>query len=69
MFKTSLENFVDYFASMLNEYNCVVEKILWQCPSFVLEFKKQTFSSSVATPEFSKFVDILGAALSQHHFF
>ena len=28
---------------------------------------KLTFSSSVATAEFSKFAGILGAALSQHH--
>ena len=28
---------------------------------------KLTFSSPVATAEFSKFVDILSAALSQHH--
>ena len=27
-----------------------------------------TFSSPVATAEFSKFADILSAALSQHHF-
>ena len=29
--------------------------------------RKLTFSSSVATAEFSKFVGILSAALSQHH--
>ena len=28
---------------------------------------KLTFSSPVATPEFSKFAGILSAALSQHH--
>ena len=36
------------------------------CFSLGLELK-QTFSSPVATAEFSKFADILSAALSQHH--
>ena len=30
--------------------------------------EKRTFSSPVATTEFSKFAGILSAALSQHHF-
>ena len=37
-----------------------------QCLSLVLEWKL-TFSSPVATAEFSKFGGILSAALSQHH--
>ena len=37
-----------------------------RCPSLGLEWKL-TFSSPVATAEFSKFADILSAALSQHH--
>ena len=40
--------------------------ILWHCFSFGLEWKL-IFSSPVATDEFSKFADILSAALSQHH--
>ena len=36
--------------------------ILWHCPSLGLEWKL-TFSSPVAIVEFSKFVDILSAAL------
>ena len=40
--------------------------ILWHCLSLRLEWKL-TFSSPVATAEFSKFADILSAALSQHH--
>ena len=40
--------------------------ILWHCLSLALEWKR-TFSSPVATAEFSKFVGILSAALSQHH--
>ena len=40
--------------------------ILWYCLSLELEWKL-TFSSPVATAEFSKFVGILSVALSQHH--
>ena len=40
--------------------------ILWDCLSLGLEWKL-TFSSPVATVEFSKFAGILSVALSQHH--
>ena len=40
--------------------------ILWNCLSFGLEWKL-TFSSTVDTAEFSKFGDILNAALLQPH--
>ena len=40
--------------------------IMWHCLSLGLEWKL-TFSSPVATAEFSKFAGILSAALSQHH--
>ena len=40
--------------------------ILWHCLSLGLEWKL-TFSSPVATAEFSKFVGVLNAALSQHY--
>ena len=40
--------------------------ILWHWPSLGLEWKL-TFSSPVATAEFSKFVGILSAALWQYH--
>ena len=40
--------------------------ILWHCLSLELE-RKLNFSSPVATAEFSKYVGILSAALSQHH--
>ena len=40
--------------------------ILWHCLSLALEWKL-TFSSPVATDEFSKFAGILSAALSQYH--
>ena len=45
---------------------CGSLNILWHCLSLGLKWKL-TFSSPVATAEFSKFADILSAALSQHH--
>ena len=45
---------------------CSCLSILWHCLSWELEWKL-TFSSSVATAEFSKFAGILSATLSQHH--
>ena len=45
---------------------CGSLNILWDCLSLGLEWK-WTFSSPVATAEFSKFAGILSAALSQHH--
>ena len=45
---------------------CSNLSILWQCLSLGLEWKL-TFSSPVATAEFSKFAGTLRAALSQHH--
>ena len=44
---------------------CGSLSILWHCLSLGLECKL-TFSSPVATAEFSKFAGILSAALSQH---
>ena len=45
---------------------CSSLSILWHCLSLGLEWKL-TFSSPVATAEFSKFAGILSAAHSQHH--
>ena len=45
---------------------CGSLSIVWHCLSLGLEWKL-TFSSPVATAEFSKFASILSAALSQHH--
>ena len=45
---------------------CGSLNILWHCLSLGLEWKL-TFSSPVATGEFSKFAGILRAALSQYH--
>ena len=66
LLKPGLENFEHYFTSMWDEYNCVVVWALWHCLSLGLEWKL-TFSSPVATAEFSKFAGILSTALSQHH--
>ena len=61
LLKPGLENFEYYFAGMWDESNCVV---IWTCFGIGL---KTDFCSPVATAEFSKFADILNAALSQHH--
>ena len=45
---------------------CSSLNILWHCLSLVLGWKL-TFSSHVATAEFSNFAGILSAALSQDH--
>ena len=56
LLKPGLENSENYFASMWDECN---RAVVWTW--------KLTFSSPVATAEFSKFAGILSAALSQHH--
>ena len=67
LLKTGLENFENYLASMWDECNCaVIWTFLWHCPSLGLEWKL-TFSSPLATSEFSKFAGILSGALSQYH--
>ena len=66
LLKPALENFEHYFASVWNECIRAVGSILWHCLSLELEWKL-TFSSPVATAEFSKFAGILSVALSQHH--
>ena len=62
-----LENFEHYCASKWNECNCAV---VWTFFSIALLLdwnEKLTFSSPVATAEFSKLAGILSATLSQHH--
>ena len=67
LLKPGLENFEHYFTSMWDEcILCGSLSILWNCLSLGLEWKL-TFSSLVATAEFSKFSGILSEALSQHH--
>ena len=69
LLKSGLENFEYYFTSVWDECNCVV---VWAFFGIALSISlglewKLTFSSPVATAEFSKFADLLSAALSQHH--
>ena len=66
LLKPGLENFDHYFASMWDECNYAVVWTFFGSASLGLEWKL-TFSSPVATAEFSKFAGILSAALSQHH--
>ena len=67
LLKPSLENFEHYFTIVWDECNWAGSlSILWHCLSVGLEWKL-TFSSPVATVEFSKFSGILTAALSQRH--
>ena len=67
LLKSGLENFEHYFASMWDESNCAV---VWTFFAiiFLWDWDENTFSSPVASAEFSKFAGILSAALSQHHF-
>ena len=63
LLKPGLENFKPYFASVWDEGNCAV---VWA--SFGIAFLwdlewKLTFSSPVATAEFSKFAGMLSVAL------
>ena len=64
LLKPGLENFEHYFASMWDECNCTVVWTFFGIDlSLGLEWKL-TFSSPVATAEFSKFAGILSAGLS-----
>jgi len=65
LLKLGLENFEHYFASVWGWVQlCSSLSILWHCLSLRLEWKL-TFSSPVATAEFSKFAGISSTALSQ----
>ena len=65
LLKLRLENFEHYFASVWGECICaVVWTFLWHSLSLELEWKL-TFSSPVATTEFSKFAGHLWVAQSQ----
>ena len=58
LLKPGLENFEHYFASMWDEYNCVVVWtfffFFWTffCIAFLWDWNKNTFSSPVATADF-----------------
>ena len=70
LLKPNLENFKHYFASMWDEYNCVVVWAFFDI-AFLWDWNENwpflTKLSLVATAEFSKFVGILSAAFSQYH--
>ena len=61
-----LENFKHHFTSARDECNCVVVSAFFGI-AFLWDWNENTFSSLVATAEFSKFAGMLSAALSQHH--
>ena len=65
LLRPSLQNFKHYCASVWDECNCVVVWAFFGI-AFLWDWKL-TFSSPVATGEFSRFADILSATLSQHH--
>ena len=65
LLKSNLKHFEDYITSVWDECNCAVVWTLFALPFFGIGMKL-IFSSPVATAEFSKFADILSAALSQH---
>ena len=66
LLKPSFENFEHYFTSVWGECNCMVVWAFFGI-AFLWNWNKNTFSSPMATVEFSKFAGILSAALSQHH--
>ena len=68
LLKSGLENFEYHFTRVWDECNCAVVWTFIFFATFPSELEwKLTFSSPVATAEFSKFAGILSAALSQHH--
>ena len=69
LLKACLENFEHYLDKSVRWVQlCGSLKILWHFLSLALEWKL-TFSSPMATAEFSKFAGILSASFSQHHLF
>ena len=66
LLKLGLENFEHYFASMWDEWNYAVAWVFFGTAFLWDWIGKWTFSSPMATAEFSKFAGILSAALSQH---
>ena len=64
--KFSLKDFVYYLASMWNEHNFAVVGTFFGI-DFLWNWNENTFSSPVATAEFSKLAGILSATLKQHH--
>ena len=67
MLKPGLDNVEHFFASVWHECNCVVVWAFFGIAFLWAWNEKWPFSSPVATAEFSKFADLLSAAVSQHH--
>ena len=67
LLKLSLKDFEHYFASMWDECNCTKVWTFFGIAFFWGLEWKLTFSSPVATAQFSKFAGILSATLSHHH--
>jgi len=68
LLKPGLENFDHYFANVWDEYNCAIVWTFFGIAFIKMAMEwKLTFSSPVATAEFSKFAGMLSVALSQHH--
>ena len=67
LLKAGLENFEHCFTSMWDECNGAAVWAFFGIAFFLGLEWKLTFSSPVATAEFSKFAVVLSAALSQHH--
>ena len=63
--KPGLENFEHYFTSLWDECNCAVAWAFFGI-AFLWDWN-ENWHFPVLWPEFSKFVGILSAALSQHH--
>ena len=63
LLKPGMRYFEHNLTSRQNECNCTVVNILWHCYSLGLVLKL-TFSSPMATAEFSKFSGALSAVLS-----
>ena len=66
LLKPGLENFEHYFASVCDECSCAVVCTFFGM-ALLWDWNETTFSSPVATAEFSKFAGTLSEALSQHH--
>ena len=67
LLKPGLENFKHYFTSVCNECICAVVWAFFGI-AFLWDWNENlTFSSSVATAEFSKFADLFNVAPSRNH--
>ena len=69
LLKPVLEHFEHYFASGWDECNCAVVWTFFGIAFFLRIVWKLTFSSPVATAEFSKFAGILSSALLTASFY